>query len=513
MKKQYAVNVQLGEAQKRNWAYLHIFFSLLHFWGFGYRSPMQEQWQKIREILENLVEPGPYKVWIAPVQASVEGTTLRLVTVSAFAARRLRDQFEAAIREAAAIVLDCPPEALTLDFVSAAPQPVTPSSLTADSATPAPLAAPTPVLPPAPSAAQQGMLPLELAPMPKARPRFRFSFDDFVVGSSNEMAVAAARDVCKPDGFVETLFVSSAPGLGKTHLAQAVGLALQQEGEGARVGYLTAEELTSRFVQSVRQRDVEGFRDQMRHWDVLLLEDVHFLQGKEKIQEMVLNLVKSLQGRGGRAIFTSTFTPRELSKLDSQLVSHLSAGILAPMERPTLDMRREILQRKARSFQVMLPDEVSELLAGRLSDDIRQLEACLNNLAFKARLLHKRISPEMALEVLQQFAGAESVPDWDGIVALVCKIYGLSLRQLESRSRRQECVMGRNTVFYLARKHTDLSLAEIGDRLNRTHSSVIKGITSLERELARESSKGRQIARALDLIERNAGLTAAPRAV
>lgn len=471
---------------------------------------MQEQWQKIQKILENLMEAGPYKVWVAPVQATIEGTTLCLSTVSAFAARRLREQFEPLIREAAAAVLECEPAALTLEFTARTAAetsaPVTPPAGTGAEDHPehAPDTAST--------TTRQGLLPLGLAPMPKARPRFRFSFDDFVVGSSNEMAVAAARDVCKADGFVETLFVSSAPGLGKTHLAQAVGLTLQQDGEGARVGYLTAEELTSRFVQAVRQRDVESFREQMHQWDVLLLEDVHFLQGKEKIQEMVLNLVKSLQSRGGRAIFTSTFTPRELSRLDSQLVSHLSAGILAPMDRPTQEMRREILQRKARTFQVILPDEVGELLADRLSGDIRQLEACLNNLAFKARLLHKRISPEMALEVLQQFAGAETVPDWDDIVALVCKIYGLSLRQLESRSRRQECVMGRNTIFYLARKHTDLSLAEIGDRLNRTHSSVIKGITSLERELARESSKGRQIARALDLIERNAGLTAAPRA-
>ena len=504
----------LGEGKKSLWAYLRVFFSLLPFWRFGYRSPMQEQWQKIRKILENLMEAGPYKVWVAPVQATIEGTTLRLSTVSAFAARRLREQFEPLIREAAAVVLECEPSALTLEFAAqtaAAKAAPAPAPSVEDGSAAQALAAPVADMPAA-MPAQQGLLPLGLAPMPKARPRFRFSFDDFVVGSSNEMAVAAARDVCKADGFVETLFVSSAPGLGKTHLAQAVGLSLQQSGEGARVGYLTAEELTSRFVQAVRQRDVEGFREQMHQWDVLLLEDVHFLQGKEKIQEMVLNLVKSLQSRGGRAIFTSTFTPRELSRLDSQLVSHLSAGILAPMERPTQEMRREILQRKARSFQVMLPDEVGELLAGRLNGDIRQLEACLNNLAFKARLLHKRISPEMALEVLQQFAGAEAVPDWDDIVALVCKIYGLSLRQLESRSRRQECVMGRNTIFYLARKHTDLSLAEIGDRLNRTHSSVIKGITSLERELARESSKGRQIARALDLIERNAGLTAAPRA-
>ena len=507
------MKMMLGEGKKSLWAYLRVFFSLLPFWRFGYRSRMQEQWQKIRKILENLMEAGPYKVWVAPVQATIEGTTLRLSTVSAFAARRLREQFEPLIREAAAAVLECEPAALTLEFsaqtavTTAAPA----QALSVQAPAAEAFAAPVPDMPAAVTT-QQGMLPLGLAPMPKARPRFRFSFDDFVVGSSNEMAVAAARDVCKADGFVETLFVSSAPGLGKTHLAQAVGLSLQQSGEGARVGYLTAEELTSRFVQAVRQRDVEGFREQMHQWDVLLLEDVHFLQGKEKIQEMVLNLVKSLQSRGGRAIFTSTFTPRELSRLDSQLVSHLSAGILAPMERPTQEMRREILQRKARSFQVMLPDEVGELLAGRLNGDIRQLEACLNNLAFKARLLHKRISPEMALEVLQQFAGAEAVPDWDDIVALVCKIYGLSLRQLESRSRRQECVLGRNTIFYLARKHTDLSLAEIGDRLNRTHSSVIKGITSLERELARESSKGRQIARALDLIERNAGLTAAPRA-
>ncbi len=468
---------------------------------------MQEQWQTIRESLRDTLDPGTYKVWVSSLAASIEGTHLCLTTATPYAANWLHNRLAGQIREAAAPVLGCDASALVLEFRSA--------STSGTLAAPLPAAAPAVPAEKAPAASapspgaamQQGVLPMPLAPMPRMRPRFRFHFDDFVVGSSNEMAVAAARDVCRDDGFVETLFVNSASGMGKTHLAQAVGQTLQQAGEGAHVAYLTAEELSSRFVQAVRSHDVETFKEQMRQWDVLLLEDIHFLQGKDKFQEMVLNLVKSLQNRGGRAVFTSTFSPRELVKLDSQLASYFASGILAPMERPTLDMRREILERKASLHQVILPEEVSELLAGRLAGNIRQLEACLNTLIYKARLLRRQISPEMALEVLQQYVSADcGSPDWDSIVKLVCKTFGLSTRQLESRSRRRECVMGRNTIFYLARKHTDMSLAEIGERFNRRHSSVIKGITSLERELARESSMGRQIARAVSLIERNAGL-------
>ena len=194
--------------------------------------------------------------------------------------------------------------------------------------------------------------------------------------------------------------------------------------------------------------------------------------------------------------------------MDSQLVSHFCSGILTDIGRPNEDMRRHILERKAKSFQVLLPDSVCELLACRLDGDVRQMESCLNSLIFKARLLNCGLNLDLAMEVLSQYTEISCGPDLPTIVRLVCESYGLNERQLNSRSRRKECVLGRNTVYYLARKHTELTLEEIGDRFNRRHSTVIKGITSVERELSKETSLGRQIARAVKLIERNAGMGA-----
>ena len=274
------------------------------------------------------------------------------------------------------------------------------------------------------------------------------------------------------------------------------------------MGYLPAEDFASRFVASLRTHDVENFKSRFRDLDVLLLEDVHFFQGKEKMQDMALAVVKSLQAKGGRVIFTSSFSPRELQHVDSQLVSHFCSGILTDIGRPTEDMRRNILERKAKNFQVLLPDPVCELLACRLDGDVRQMESCLNSLIFKARLLNCGLNLDLAMEVLSQYAEVSCGADLPTIVRLVCESYGLNERQLASRSRRKECVIGRNTVYFLARKHTELTLEEIGEKFNRRHSTVIKGITSVERELSKETTLGRQIARAVKLIERNAGMGA-----
>ena len=337
--------------------------------------------------------------------------------------------------------------------------------------------------------------------------RYEFTFENFIKGPSNQFAFAAAQAVAaNPSGAYNPLFIYGPSGLGKTHIMQSVGRAVQEQGGQARLAYLSAEDLASRYVAALRSNDVESFRARLRDLDVLLLEDVHFLQGKEKMQDMVLTVIKSLQDRGGRAIFTSSFSPRELEKLDSQLVSHFCSGIVSPLERPDTEMCRHILERKAKSFQVLLPDEVCDLLAGRLQGDVRQLESCLKSLVFKARMLNCGLNPELALEVLQQYATVDCGPDFASIVRLVCESYGLNERQLASRSHKQQYVLARNTIYYLARKHTDMSLKEIGERFNRRHSTVIKGITSLEREIANESRVGRQISRAVELIERNAGI-------
>ena len=467
----------------------------------GYKAHMRDQWFEISENLKKMLDSGIFKVWIAPLRASVQGSVLHLDAPNAFVAGWLESRMLSALREAAAPVLGLAPESVEVRIGTAGQALAAP--LSADQETEQSLERPLP---------RQASLPL---PAPGcARPaqaRWRYAFEDFVVGPSNSVAVAAAQDVCRTGGSVQTLFVNSASGLGKTHLAQAVGRAISESRSNARVGYLTAEEFASRFVAALRSHDVEAFKNRLRELDVLLLEDVHFFQGKEKMQDMALAVVKSLQARGGRVIFTSSFSPRELQRVDSQLVSHFCSGILTNMDRPTEEMRRHILTRKAKSFQVLLPDAVCELLAGRLRGDVRQMESCLNSLIFKARLLNCGLNLDLALEVLTQYAEVECGPDLQAIIRLVCESYGLSERQLCSRSRRQECVLGRNTIYFLARKHTDLSLEEIGEKFNRRHSTVIKGITSVERELSKDSRLGRQIARAVDLIERNAGLSVAQR--
>ena len=525
---------------------------------------MREQWSEISENLKKMLHSGVFKVWIAPLQAQVHAGGLLLTAPNAFVASWLEGKMLSTLREAAAPVLGLDPASVDVRITAAGdtahsskPAANLPARDNQDNLAfatspvqqPASFALPHNAEAPAKqadtaeqfahsssilnatfsgltanateaasrqdTAAQQmarpqlqATLPISSTPAYRLATNWRYSFADFVVGPTNNMAVAAAQDVSRSSGCVRTLFMNSAPGLGKTHLAQAVGRAIAEERSGARVGYLTAEDFASRFVAALRTHDIENFKTRFRDLDVLLLEDVHFLQGKEKMQDMALAVVKSLQAKGGRVIFTSSFSPRELQRVDSQLVSHFCSGILTDIGRPTEDMRRHILERKAKSFQVLLPDSVCELLACRLDGDVRQMESCLNSLIFKARLLNCGLNLDLAMEVLSQYAEISCGPDMPTIVRLVCESYGLNERQLSSRSRRKECVLGRNTVYYLARKHTELTLEEIGEKFNRRHSTVIKGITSVERELSKETSLGRQIARAVKLIERNAGMGA-----
>jgi chromosomal replication initiator protein len=447
---------------------------------------MQEKWAVISENLKKVLDPGTFKVWIEPLRAAAQEKGLCLFARNSFVADWLKARMTTSLREAAAPVLGLEPQDVEIR-IEIAPE-----------RTPAP-----------PSAAftRQLCLPLPRRDLGRQNPAWRHSFEDFEVGRSNNVAAAAARDVCDKGGTVDTLFVNSASGLGKTHLTHAVGKAISQSPQEIRIAYMTAEDFTRHYVAALKRKDVEGFRERLAGLDVLLLEDVHFLQGKKKTQEIALTTLKTLRNQGGRVILTSSFSPRELQEVDSSLVSHFCSGILTRMERPSGDMRRRILMRKAKQFQVILPDNVCDLLASRLRGDIRQLESCLNNLVFKARLLNCGINPQLAMDVLAQYAGTERGADMQTIIRLVCESFGLTERQLNSRSRRHDCVAGRNTVYYLARRHTELSLEEIGSAFNRRHSTVIKGITSVEREISGESGEGRRLARTVRLIERNAGLS------
>ncbi len=441
-------------------------------------------WPKLLLILEKSLNPGLFTLWIKPLEASLQGGTLRLAAPNEFVATWVRDRLMDDIVAAAMQVTGKRPEVL-VEVKSPASRPQ-PQALPTAKADPGPLA-----------------LPLGYSPAPAQASRWRFSFEDFVVGPSNELACAAAKGLCNDALSADHLFLSAGPGLGKTHLMHSIGRLMSARSNKSRVSIacLSAEEFATRLVLAIKAREAARFKTEFREAvDVLLLEDIHFFQGKGKLQDELLMTLKALQSRGCKVVLTSSFLPRELNEVDPQLLSCFASGFMACINTPDFTTRERIVRHKARSLQVQVPDDVAGLLAERLTTDIRQLESCLNSLVLKARLLNQQISTELAWQVLENYAIQNPSPDIDRIVAYVCRTYGIEEPELLSKSRRQQAVLARNTAFFLARKHTRLSLSAIGERLGRKHSTVLKGIINVEREISHQTPMGRQLAGTMDRL-------------
>lgn len=453
---------------------------------------MQTKWQKITENLKNLLEPGIFQIWVAPLDAQITNNEVLVSAPNAYVCDWVKKRLNTAFMKAASEVLGLSAEKVNIIYKTR----ISGEKSASDSQNSMRLSH-------MPSGdVFQGYLPIT----PK-KPEFaswHFSFDDFVVGGSNNMAVAAAKDLAA-SGTVRTLFLNAAPGLGKTHLVQATGNVISRSGP-IKAAYITADQFASKYVASLREHNLESLKQFLCSLDALILEDVHFLQRKKAMQEMILSVVRHLQEKGARVIFTSSFAPREFQDVDSQLLSHFCSGILTGIEKPNMEMRQEILRRKAKSFQVNLPDEVCDIVSRKITSDIRQLESCLANMIFKARLLNSGLNLDLALETINNYASEGPDLDILSIVKLVCESFGITEKELYSKSRRHEYVAGRNTAYYLARKHTELSLEEIGCIFNRRHTTVMRGITQVEEEMAKESSQGRQFARAVALIEKRGGI-------
>ena len=457
---------------------------------------LKDAWSEILDLLQKNLSSGLYTVWIAPLDAEVSGETLLLKAPNEFVTSWVRDRVMDQIREAAAQILGQDVRVKIETRPKAAkPASAKAPALRITSEPPAKAAKPAPPV-------QMG-LPILQIPGTQTNYRWRFRFDDFVVGPSNELAFAASRGVCASTLPSGRLFLSSAPGLGKTHLLHSIGKKLTDTAnrDKVRIACLTAEEFATRFVLAMRAKELTRFKAGFREAvDVLLLEDVHFFQGKEKMQDELLATLRALHERGCKVVFTSSFLPKELEGLGSGLVSRLCSGVLARIDKPDYETRRRIVTAKARGMGADVPDDVTELLAERITTDIRQLESCLHNLVLKARLLGAKVNQNLAWDVLAQYNQTEAKPDFERIIAFVCKTYGLNERELASKSRKQQIVLARNTAFLLARRHTDMSLAAIGQRLGRQHSTVLKGITNLEREVSQQTPLGRQVQRTVESL-------------
>ncbi len=446
---------------------------------------MMNAWERILIILEKSLKPGLFKLWIRPLRGifDPESGRLSLEAPNEFIASWVKEKLESAILESSQDVLGLTPELL-----------ITCSSN--NNGHSSPIRTCRNII-----RQEQPALPVN-TPL-KVVSSFQFSFDDFVVGPCNELAFVASKSFCRENISSDQLFLCSSTGLGKTHLAQSMGsfMAAQANRKNVRIAYLTAEEFANQLVMALKAKRMEEFKARFRDQiDVLLLEDIHFFQGKEKIQNEFLSTFNSLQCQGKKIVLTSTFLPKELSDIDSNIVSRMCRGFLAVIDRPDMSTRQEIVRNKANSLQVNLSDDVTDYLAGSIQNDIRQLESCLHNLVFKARMLKESITLDLAMQVIQNYDIQNNKMDLDQILDHVCKLFQVSREGICSKSRKKQHVMARNVAFYIARRFTDFSLKEIGYRLNRRHSTVIKGITNVEKEISRKSPLGRQLKQTVNQI-------------
>ena len=323
----------------------------------------------------------------------------------------------------------------------------------------------------------------------------RFTFDRFVVGAPNQFAYSAALAMANgQDLHTDSLFILSNTGLGKSHLSQAIGQHLLVQEPNKKVYYLTAEDFTNELVYAIKHKNTEEFKDKYRRGcDVLVLEDINFLSGKEKVQAELSYTLDSLIVNDKKIVFTSSQKPKDIPRLGRQFLSRLSSGLISTIEPPDFETRVQILKRKSEEYELSFSEEVLEFLAGRPTRDVRQMESSLFCLGAKSRLMGCPIDITLAKEVLEGLAEETNEINPAAVQELVCRYYQVSLEDFRSRSRRKNIVLSRNVGMYLCRKTTDLSLQAIGRAFGRNHSTVMYSINVIENRCRKDAKLKGQI--------------------
>ncbi len=322
-----------------------------------------------------------------------------------------------------------------------------------------------------------------------------FTFDHFVVGGNNDFAYSASLSLAsKKNGIQNTLFLLSGTGMGKSHLSQAIGNYILSEYPTDRVYYTTAEDFSNEMIQAYRNDTINSFKGKYRNQcDVLLLEDVHHLSGKERTQIELALTLDTLFESNKKIIFSSCYLPGDIPKLNDKLRSRLSCSLISNIEPPDFKTRVRILQKKANFNRCNIPEDVIHYLAAELTEDVRQLESGLIGVTAKSSLLGMPVDLALAESVVKNIVRNRKDITIDAIKKLVCKYYSISVREIVSSSRKQSIVRPRQIAIYLSRRYTDAPLQAIGKSFNRYHATALHSINAIEREFKENGPIKRQL--------------------
>jgi chromosomal replication initiator protein len=327
----------------------------------------------------------------------------------------------------------------------------------------------------------------------------RYTFDTFVIGKSNELAAAAAHAAAESPGKTyNPLFIYGATGLGKTHLMQAIAQAVIHRIPETRILYVGAEQFINEVIESIHSRTMPEFRRRYRaDVDLFLVDDVHFLEGKEMTQEEFFHTFNALYEGNKQIVLTSDRPPKEIPGLEARLVSRFEWGMVADIGQPDLEHRIAILRKKQEQdhLELTIPDDVLRFIAEHVRSNVRELEGCIIKLLLFASLKHKEVSIELAREALSDrirpgeegLANPKALPSINKVQEVVARRWGVTPEGLRSKARIKTLTVPRQIAMYLARELLEMQLVEIGQAFGgRDHSTVIHSVDKVSRQMSRD---------------------------
>ncbi len=336
----------------------------------------------------------------------------------------------------------------------------------------------------------------------------KYTFDTFVVGSGNRFAHAASLAVAEaPAEAYNPLFIYGGVGLGKTHLMQAIGHYVLRQKPDTRLVYVTSETFTIELVSAIQTNRNAQFRDKYRNVDVLLIDDIQFIAGRDSTQEEFFHTFNALHNARKQIIISSDRPPKEITRLEERLRSRFEWGLIADIQRPDMDTRCAILRRKAQSEGIRVEDDVLQVIAERVSSNIRELEGSLTRLVAYSSLTGREITMQLAEEALREVFSVQAPRSisCEDVLDAVSQYYAVSDEDLRGPRRTRALTVPRQMVMYLSRKLTNTSLPRIGEVLGgRDHSTVLHGCAKIE-ELSLNTHQVRAAVEDITKILRNDG--------
>ena len=420
---------------------------------------LEALWSRLLAVLEGQVPESALESWLRPCRLlAVDGNRLRVIAPNKFTRDWIGEHHVDTIRGAARTVLGGNPQvSIEMDA-----EPERAAALARERM---------------PGAALDDLTP-------------RYTFGSFVIGSSNQFAQAACQAVAElPGRAYSPLFLYGGVGLGKTHLLHAVGHEMARLHPSLRLLYLSSERFTNELINAIRYDRTGEFRAKYRTIDLLLIDDIQFMAGKERTQEEFFHTFNDLYENHKQIVVSSDSTPKEIPELEERLRSRFEWGLIADIQPPDFEPRVAILKKRAEIERVRLPDDVAYLMASRIKTNIREIEGSLTRMAAFCSLTGREMSVDVAQEVLSELWGAdEKVITIEHIQRKVSEFFGLKLTDMRARRRTKAVAFPRQIAMYFARQLTHASLTEVGRAFDKDHTTVLHAVTKVE-TLIRQDAK------------------------